>query len=239
LGDLLLWKARYQRNGESLRLLHEADTTLKKAIEVSPRNPGILANLGRVDAVRIELALRDNSNLDLSVARGETTLAKALAMDPRNPFSLQYLGELRSAAVRWNVYHGGTDQMHFDMAAESFKKGLEIAPNNLEIQIALARMYRDQAEWERVKGKDHGQSLAQGRILITQILAARPKWGEALAIQGGLKLEEAERLPVSGRRSMALEAVQAFNQAFQFNKNIIEYWRPSFDRASRITKTSN
>ena len=238
LGDLLLWKARWSNGGESLRALQQADLILKKALTISPGHKGALANLGRLEAVRVETMLHEGGDPSPNLLRGEATLAKALALDPRDPDSLQYLGELRAAGARWRALHGRGERKHFEAAREAFTRALEAAPDNQEILLGLSRLYRDRAEWERSAGQDPGPSLVLGQSTLARVLKARPRWGEALALQGGLCLEEAESLTPGERASKAREAGQAIADAFALNKNLLRDWKPRADRVQRLIQAT-
>ena len=54
LGDLLIWRARTEPGGR--RLLGEAERWLRRGLRAGPGHRGMLANLGRLEAVRIEVA---------------------------------------------------------------------------------------------------------------------------------------------------------------------------------------
>ena len=174
-----------------------------------------------------------------SLTRGAATFVMALALDPRDPDSLQYLGELRAAIAKWRALHGRGERKHFEAAREAFTKALEIAPDNQEILLGLSRLYRDRAEWERGVGQDAGPSLALGQSTLGRVLKARPRWGEALALQGGLCLEEAEILAPGARALKAREAGQAFTEAFTLNRNLLRDWKPRSDRAQRLLQPAS
>ncbi len=238
LGDLLISKARWKRGPESKRTLQEADAALKKALLLSPNNKGVMANLGRVQAVRLESALSEGGNPVSSLTHGEVILARALALDPMDQYSLQYLGELRSALAIWMAFHGRAELKHFDSAEEPFQKAIQVAPNDQEILMELTRLYLARAAWERTTGQDGSSSITKCRSLLERIQKARPRWGEALALRGGLSMEEAEHLSASARVSKAKEAVRAFDEAFSLNGNLTREWRPQHERAQRIVKAS-
>lgn len=234
LADLLIWKARWKEGDESLQILQKADRLLQKALAVAPAGKSVLSNLGRVDAVRVETMVRAGGNPAPSLARGESTLAKALALDPRDSDSLHYLGELRAAGARWMALHGRAERKHFDSAQEPYLRALETSPDNQELLLGLSRLLRDRAEWERNSGRNPGPSLALCQSSVTRVLKPRPHWGEALALRGGLCLEQAEALAGSERAAKAKEALRAFEEAFANNKNLLRDWKPCADRAQRL-----
>ncbi len=209
-GDLLLWKARYARNDGVVQTLREAEETLRKALTISPSNKSILANLGRLEAIRIESMLPVGANQSQSSTKGESLFARALALDPQDQYSLQYLGELRAANAKWKAFHQLGERKFFDAAAESFGKALAVAPNDPEIMLGFAQTCRDRLEWERVTAQHSVTNLPLGLSLLERILKARPHWGEAIALRGGYSLEEAERLSAIAQASKAREAIQLF-----------------------------
>ena len=239
LGDLALWKARWSGSAEAEQALREAEAANKRALKVSPGNPLPLANQGRVFAMRIELALRGNEDPNKLLLEGEATLAKALAQDPRARDVLQSQGVLRLAATRWKALHGQAGPKDFELAAKAFRNALEVAPDHQETLLAFAHLELDRAEWERTTGQDAGPSLAEGRKALARILKVRPRWGEALALQGGLSLAEAEGLPPAARGPKAREALRNFKEAFALNSHLVEEWKPGADRAQRWGKDSS
>ena len=234
VGDLLLQEARWKEGSKALQVLLEADRMLQKALAMVPGIKGSLVNLGRVQAVRIELALRDGGDPGQSQVKGEAFLAKAMRTDSRNRDALLCLGELRSAAAKWKALHQRATRKDFELATEAFGLARRENPDSLEIQLAQASLCLARARWERAGGQDPSSSLTQGRALIVRILKERPAWSEAVAIRGGLGLEEAQGLTPTERGPKAMEALQDFIEAFTHNKNLIRVWKPMADRAQQI-----
>ena len=234
LGDLLIWKSRWESGLKSQQSLREAEVILQKAEAVAPGNKETRVNLGQLAAVRVELALRDGGDPASSIHRGESLLAKALALDPHDLNALQYLGELRSAAARWKMLRHQAQRKDFTAAAEPFGTALGLSSESPLIQLALARLCLAQARWERTTQLDAGPSIARGQSLVSRLLKTRPRWGEALAIRGGLNLVEAEGLSPSGRPQKAKEAQQDFAEAFSSNRNLVMDWKPLAQQAQAM-----
>jgi serine/threonine-protein kinase len=233
LGDLLITKARWAKGPQALAALQSAGAFLKRGLVAAPDDKGCLAYLGRVEAVRIEVALREGGDLEPTLSRGEAALAKALALAPRDRDAWQHLGELRAAAARWKAQHRRAERRDFERAAETFQCALERAPGSQEIQLAMGLLCLDRAEWERAVGQDPAATLAQGQALLAGLLARRPGWAEARAVQAGLNLAaSAARVPAE-REGLARAAAQAFTEAFSLNPHLAEAWRPRADRAHR------
>ncbi len=234
LGDLLIQQAHWEDGPRAQQALLAADRILQKALRVSPGTKEPLINLGRVQAARIELALRDGGDPGPSLVKGEGALARALRMDPRNRDALLSLGELRSAEARWKAQHLRAERKDFDRAVDTFGVARQVNPASKELQLAQATLYLARARWERASGQDPAPSLAQGRALILGILKDRPAWSEAVALQGGLYLEEAQGLRLVERGPKAMESIQSFIQAFTLNKNLRPVWKPAADRAQQL-----
>ncbi len=238
MGDLLICKARWEGGQKSLHSLHEAEAVLQKAEAVSPGNKACIANLGRACAVRIERTLRVGGDPTSSIQRGEFILAKVLVLDPQDPDALHYLGELRTAAARWRVLHQNAQLKDFTAAAEPLEKALDVASDSLEIQLALAHLYLTQAQWARTTGQDAAPSLVRGRAILVRILKTQPRCAEAIALRGGLDLEEAEIPSPDRRTSKASEAQRAFVEAFSLNRNLIAEWKPLAERARQLAESA-
>jgi tetratricopeptide (TPR) repeat protein len=188
--------------------------------------------------VRIELALREGGESGRSLETGEASLGRALTLDAQDRAALEYLGELRSAAARWKASHGHAKPRDFDLAAEPFTKVLGLVPDSQESLLALTHLYLARAAWERKNGLDPGPTLVQGRAWLARILKARPRLGVALALQGGLNLEEAEGLSPKGRSVKAQEALQTFREALGLNRNLLGDWQPRVDRATTLARAA-
>ena len=236
IGDILLWKARWGGSAEAGQALREAEEANRKALKVSPGNLTTLANQGRISAVRIELTLRAGEDPNRLLLEGEAALATALAQAPRAQAALQYLGELRAAATRWKALHARASRQDFEQAAKAFKNSLEVVPEHQETLLAFAHLELDRAEWEMATGQNAGPSLTESRKALDRILKVRPRWGEALALQGGLNLAEAEGLPPEARSPKAKEALQNFTEAFSLNSHLVGEWKPIAERARRWSK---
>jgi len=221
LGDLLIWRARTEPGGR--RLLGEAERWLRRGLRAAPGHRGMLANLGRLEAVRIEVAGGDPA---LAGAAGEALLAKALAANPRDRDCLQYLGELRLAGVAWKVPRQRAATGDFRRAAEPLRQALQVSPGSPETALVLARLLALEAGWEDAHGLDSGPSAREARTLLERLRNARPRWGEPLAILGGLAAAEAGAVPAAVRGVRAREADRLFEQAFALNRNLAEPWKP-------------
>ena len=235
LGDLLVWKARWEGGSQALQSLQEADAALHKAVALSPGKIA-WANLGRVCVVRVELALRRGGDAVPSIQRGETMLAKALALDPQAPDALQYFAELRAAAARWKAARHRAQREDFTRADECFRRALEVQGDSQELQLAQARLCLGQAQWERAARLDPGASLERGRSILSRILKSQPGCADAMAIQGGLLMEEAESLPGPGASTKSEKAQQAFSTAFRLNRNLLAEWKPIAERGRHLTE---
>jgi serine/threonine-protein kinase len=238
LGELLVWKARWESGLKALQTLQEAESILRKAATAFPSNKGLLANLGWVCAVRIDRTPRDGGDPSSTIQRGEFQLAKVLAVAPQDRDALYYLGELRSAAAKWKTLHHIAQRNDFTSAAHPFGLALEVSGNSPEIQLALARLCLAQAQWERNTRQDPGPSLARGQSRVSHLLKSQPRWAAAIAVSAGLNLEEAEGLPTGERTLKAAEAQQAFTEAFTLNKNLIADWKPLAERAQQLAKSA-
>jgi hypothetical protein len=176
----------------------------------------------------------ERSDLPPQLQRGETVLAKALALDPRDPDLLQALGELRLAGVRWKVARHRAQRQDFILAVQPFDLALSASGRSQEIPLALARLALLQAQWERDAKQNVATSLARGQGLLAGLLKLTPRWAEALALRGGLRLEEAEGASAEGRRGLAAQAQQDFNEAFSLNQHLIPEWKPQAERTRQL-----
>ncbi|WP_285570932.1 protein kinase domain-containing protein [Geothrix limicola] len=263
LGDLLIWKARWETGAKALQSLREAEAALQKALAIAPGNKTVQANLGRACAVRLELCLRDGAEPASHLQRGEALLAKALAVDAQDRDALQYLGELRVAAAQWKAAHLRAQPRDFRSAAQPLEQALKVAPEATDLELLLARCYLAEARWERLSAPgerlsaagaerlstrgerasaqderpSERSSRARAQALLAHLGTLRPRWGEAMAVQGALQLEEAEGLPTGARSAMAAEAHRVFAEAFGLNGHLLAEWKAQDERAQKLAKT--
>ena len=134
------------------------------------------------------------------------------------------------------MLHARASRQDFEQAAKAFKNSLEVVPEHQETLLAFAHLELDRAEWEMATGQNAGPSLTESRKALDRILKVRPRWGEALALQGGLNLAEAEGLPPEARSPKAKEALQNFTEAFSLNSHLVGEWKPIAERARRWSK---
>jgi serine/threonine-protein kinase len=237
LGDLLLWKARWLGGPRAMQSLREGEAVLQKASALAPAKE-LTANLGRACVVRVELTLQDGGDAAGNIQRGEALLAKALALNPQAPNALQYLAELQAAAAQWKAQQHRAQRRDFTLAAESFGRALDVAREPLDVQLGLARLWLAQARWERTTQQAVEGSLERGRSILSRILKAQPHCAEALAIQGGLDLEEAQTLPAGDARTKAAQANQALAEALRLNRNLVAEWKPSAEKARKLAAST-
>jgi serine/threonine-protein kinase len=239
LGDLLIWQARWEVGPYATQALQQANAFLRKGLKISPGHLGSLANLGRMSAVWTEKALRTGLDPSPNIIAGEAALAKGLAQDSRDRDTLQYLGELRSAAAKWKAIHHRAKDADFDKAEHSFHQALGVMPSSVETLLSLVNLYLYRAQWERVTGRNSEHSLSLGRDVLSRVLQIRPNLGEALALKGGLDLEEAETLQAGARITKGAESVIFFKEAFTLNQNLIGDWKIMSNRAQNLSKVES
>ncbi|NWJ39691.1 MAG: protein kinase [Geothrix sp.] len=239
LGDLLIWKARHGQGAIDLQAALEAETMLRRGLAVSPGDQGSLVNLGRLAAVRVEGSLRHGGEFASFQAGGEAVLAKVLTRDPRHRDALEYLGELRTAAAMAKARRGQAQAKDFEVADQILARALEILPDSQESWLQRARLCLARAEWERSTARDPAPSLASGEACLARVLKVRPKLGEAIALQGALKLEEARSLSASSRTRRVEEAQQAFREAFSLNRNLMGEWKSLADSTQSLARPAS
>ena len=236
LGDLLLWRARQGLGSGAAQRLQEAESVLRRAQLVSPGDPGVLANLGRVLAVRLEGMVGSVGDMAQPLVEGEAILAKVLVKDPQHRDALQYLGELRAAAARLRSRRGQGQWKDFEAAELVLRRALDLRPASQETLLSLIRLLLARAEWERNTMQDPAPSLARSSNDLTQVLKTRPGLGEVVALQATLDLEKARAQSQANRGQLAEQARLAFQAAFSSNGNLLVEFKPMADQARLMAK---
>jgi serine/threonine-protein kinase len=233
LSDQLITESMWFRNP---RTLAEAEAVVQRGRQVAPGDQGLLDNAGHCSAVRVAWAVASGADPRRQVQRGEALLAQSLALDPKNRDTWQYLGALRAAHARWKAAWSQVTEADFATAREAFDHALAADPASQESLLSLGQLWRDQAEWELVRGVDAGRSLAEGNARAAALLRARPRWAEALALRATLRLFEAEAEPRGTRREKGREALKELAACEGANPHLARTLAPWMERARRLER---
>lgn len=228
LADLMIFQARLRGRPADAEAAARA---VRKGLALAPENRELLENLGRLQAVRVELALGTPREPRAELEAGETIFAKVMAMDPTTRTGWQYLGELRVAGALWRARHGKAVAGDFERARQAFQRSLALEPRNQETQLALGRLGWAQATWARSAGGDPGPALQEASSLAEALLKARPDWAEALALRGAIRLIRAELGPEGAREEEASRAAEDLTSALDRNPNLRAGWGEARERA--------
>ncbi|MFP2913216.1 hypothetical protein ACLESD_51075, partial [Pyxidicoccus sp. 3LFB2] len=82
----------------------------------------------------------------------------------------------------------------FEEAARAFEKALELEPRRLDYRLAFGDFCREWAAWRKRAGLEPRPALERGLALVDEVLAARPRWTQALRLRERL-LREAPTAP--------------------------------------------
>jgi serine/threonine-protein kinase len=232
LSDLLIQRARWEGGPKAASALGDAERLLDRALVGMPTHPGLLANLGGVQAARVDLALREGQGPGAAAERGEAALKKALAVDARSREAWQYLGEIRAARARWKAQRGMPAGADYDGAEDALSRAAALDPGAPDLCLAQARLCLWRADSKTEGGR--GLGLERAKLLVEAVLGADPANPEALVLKGALALAVAEGLPADQRAKGAGEALACLSQAMALNRNLAREWRGSLDRARRL-----
>ncbi|NMO22715.1 protein kinase [Pyxidicoccus fallax] len=203
-----IWLAR---SGEDPRPdLQAAEVAYQEASALLPGGAHYPASLARVHARRAAFELEHGKEPRGSLDRAEAALRQAFERGPREPLAWLVQGEVRALRARWLAR-----PEDFEDAARSFEKALELEPRHLDYRIAFGHFCRDRAAWRKAAGREPLPSLERGLALVDEVLAARPRWADALLLRASLR-EEA---------GVTREAREDLERALALNPRLISEWK--------------
>lgn len=213
-GEVLLARARMLRSAGDLAL---AETAFRRALQLAAEDRTTLANLGRTLATRALWLLESGGDPSALLAGAQGTLDRALRKDARNSDAWLALGECLGVKTRWLLRSHrpalGT------APEEAFRKALALAPTNQDPVLGLGRL-----ALARTGTPEGEEARTQALREVERVLKQRPRWAEALALRGALRL--------TGDPQGASQAQQDLQEALRANPNLKAEWGPSLARAS-------
>jgi serine/threonine-protein kinase len=217
VGEAHAERATYRaRSGEDPRPdLLAAEAAYQKASELLPGGAHFPASLARVHARRADFALARAGEPRGSLDQAEAALRQAFERGPREPLAWLVQGEVRGLRARWLARQRKARAEDFEEAARSFEKALELEPRRLDYRVAFGHFCREWAAWRKEAGLEPHPAVERGLALADEVLAARPRWADALLLRASLR-EEA---------GLAREAREDLDQALALNPRLTEAWK--------------
>ncbi len=181
--------ARGEDPGPSVR---DAEEFIKRGLEHSRDDPGLLVILGSINAIRAAFNVDRGRAPGPYLKRAEENLRQALAyksngnkLSPKAEAWLQ-LGEAYAIRARWQARNGGARAEDFEEAAKSYEKAIELEPDETEYLLRLGQHCAAWAIWQKQAGGEHDAVFNRGLEIADQLLKVRPNWTEAQALRASL-----------------------------------------------------
>nr|WP_255207975.1 serine/threonine-protein kinase [Myxococcus sp. AM009] len=199
VGEAHAERATYlARSGEDPRPdLQAAEAAYQQASALIPGGAHYPASLARVHVRRAAYALEHAGEPRASLDRAEAALRQAFERGPREPLAWLVQGEARGLRARWLARQQRARAEDFEEATRSFEKALELEPQRLDYRVAFGHFCREWAAWRRTAGLEPRPALERGLTLADEVLAARPRWEDALRLRTRLR-DAAGSLETSG-----------------------------------------
>jgi tetratricopeptide (TPR) repeat protein/predicted Ser/Thr protein kinase len=207
--EAFLIRARWYRSTQDLA---QAEAGFRSALTLAPGDRKALANLGRTLATRALWTLEGGGDPMPGVNQARRYLDQALRADDRNADAWQFLGECLRVAARWELRQGGKSTGA--EAEQALRRALALAPTNQDPLLELGRLALAGA----------GSKVATLETL-DRMLQTRPRWAEARAIRGALRLGA----PQGG--AAGEDALEDLAEALKINSNLRAEWGPTFAQA--------
>ncbi len=166
-----------------------AETAYREASALLPGGAHYPASLARVHARRAAFELEHAGEPRGSLDRAEAALRQAFERGPREPLAWLAQGEVRGLRARWLARQRRARPEDFEQAAHAFEKALELEPQRLDYRVAFGHFCREWAAWRRTAGLEPRPALERGLALADEVLAARPRWADALLLRSSLREE--------------------------------------------------
>ncbi len=188
LGIELIERAEAERRyaGDPTPLLARARKSLDHALAIDPENVSVLQNLGLVGE-RQARELADHGHdptADLQAARRSLAHAQTIKRDDLTV--LPVMCDLDRAAARWDLHLGRSPAAAFARARVSCEGALALDHDSSPLGLQSAELAADVAGWKRHAGLDPSADQARGLRLVRAVLARRPAWNEARALEASL-----------------------------------------------------
>ncbi|XXF76238.1 protein kinase [Myxococcaceae bacterium GXIMD 01537] len=221
LGSLHAREARYLlKRGDDPRLsVRAAEMALGQALERMPGSTGPRSLLGTVYVTSADFELGRGRDPEPLLARATEELRRVMEKGSKDAEDWLQLGRAQAVRARWRARLGRARPEDFEEAARSFEKAVELSPDEAEYRLAFGLFCRAWAGWAKQAGQEPSPVLQRGRVLVEQVLKARPGWPEARALRAGLVLAEATDAEV--RR----EVREALTQALASNPYLSHEWK--------------
>ena len=247
IGFVLTWRAIYEHAGgrDPSATIRVAVAALEQAIERLPDAGPIWLNLGMAHAVLAGYQLEAGRDPSAAMTRATAALNQALDKNASDAQAHNYLGETRAIEARYRARAGARAtpsevQTLFERAAQSFERGLELAPENHDDRLRFGHVCRAWALWSWRAGRDPGPALERATAQADQLLAARPDWPDARLLRASQLLLRAQTSKRRDQqRDLARRARDDFTRALAENSNLAARWQDHARRARSMAAASD
>lgn len=168
-----------------------------------------------------------------NLLEAQVVFEKGLEVDPAEDWFFLGLGRIAAVEGRWRIHQGGDPTESFTRAREYYDQWqsgqsyLGDDPWGFQCQASLAWHW---ARWKLDSGLSPQNEIDRGLRMAARGLEALPKTADIQAIEGVLRLLQAEADPGRGRqhRQAAQAALEA---ALEMNSNLGTHFQPFLDQA--------
>ncbi len=205
LGRVHAWRAAYQlaRGENPTASVLAAVKAYQQAITLVPHQAEPRASLGWSWKLLADYTLRQGGDPSESLQKASAALHEALRLEPHYPDTFLHLAEVQRLEALRKVRQQKARPEDFALVAATLQRGLDLQPRDQELRLALGRLYRDLASWQ----KEPLATLEQGLTLAQALLQERPHWADVLLLRAGFTLARLE--------TVAQPDPQALDQARQ------------------------
>ncbi len=235
-GEALARRAGYQRErGQDPRALARAAAeAYGQALARAPDDPTFLLNVAGTHVLVAEYQLGQGGDPHPSLALARRAIDLAIKANPSEPDAHRGLGEVAAILARFDARHHRPADAGFDDAARSFRRAIELGPDDRDLQLGFARFCLERATATGASGAADA-ALREGLQVTGRVLAERPSWSTARVLAAQLQLEQAMRLDRSeAMRQAAARAATELAAATAGNPNLAASARPALVAARRF-----
>ncbi|HET9621012.1 MAG TPA: serine/threonine-protein kinase [Kofleriaceae bacterium] len=200
-----------------------AEVALRRAIARAPGDEVPWATLGDAFTTLAGYELNHDRDPTASLARARAALDHVKTTQPQR--ALVYDGEAKAIAAEWNHRVGRDRPEEFAAAAAAYDQALARDPLDQVARLRVAAFCRRWAAWLQDTGGDPTPVLHRGLDLVTEVLAKRPAWPDALVVHASLLLSQAQHAHAPASRDLARRAAEGFHAALAINPRLLPAWR--------------
>jgi tetratricopeptide (TPR) repeat protein/predicted Ser/Thr protein kinase len=223
--DLAEWRMRAGHPAGTL--LEDAQADLDEAVRIDPSLPVLWSARSQLAITRGNRAADEGRDPTALYAAGIQDVREAIRLHSGSPFSWWMLGRLQLAQARYRHNRNRTaERDRFDAAIESFRRSVELSPNDEVLRTTLADAFVSLSKWELSNGQDGRKTLREAITHYDAALALSDALPDPWSGRGRARAALAAELGARGlpRGKLLLQASSDLRRALELEPKRPRLW---------------